>query len=51
MGKMNEEEIGIYSDDFLKGILQYYFLHTPSREKVSLELANGVSEVLGENMQ
>jgi len=51
MGKMNEEEIWIYSDDFLKWILQYYFYCTPKWEKVTLELANCVSEVLWENME
>jgi hypothetical protein len=51
MGKMNEEEMWIYSDDFLKWILQYYFYCTPQWEKISLELANCVSEVLWENMQ
>lgn len=51
MWKMNEEEIWIYSDDFLKWILQYYFYCTPQSEKVTLELANCVSEVLWENMQ
>lgn len=51
MWKMNEEEIWIYSDDFLKWILQYYFYCTPKWENITLELANCVSEVLWENMQ
>ncbi|MFZ2151172.1 MAG: hypothetical protein WAZ12_05045 [Candidatus Absconditicoccaceae bacterium] len=51
IGKMNEEEVGIYSDDFLKGILLYYIGATTEGEKISLELANCVSEVLGENME
>lgn len=51
MGKMNEEEIWIYSDDFLKWILQYYFYCTPRWEHITLELANCVSDVLWENMK
>lgn len=46
IGKMKIDGSGTYSDEVITALLKYFFDHTKSWEKVVIELANKVSELL-----
>lgn len=46
IGKMKIDGTGTYSDDVIMALLKYFFDHTKKGEKVVIELANKVSELL-----
>lgn len=48
IGKMRVDGEWTYSDEVISALLSYFILHTPKDEKIVIELANGVSELLND---
>ncbi|GHV24456.1 hypothetical protein FACS1894176_00860 [Bacteroidia bacterium] len=46
IGKMKYQGESIYSEEVLTALLQFFFTHTPKGEKIVIELANKVSELI-----
>lgn len=46
IGKMKVDGTGTYSDELITALLKYFFDHTKKWEKVVIELANRVSEIM-----